>query len=70
MIKQGPRAVLEETEFSNSNFQAIAQSVARALLLFFTVEFKFPALIVFFGKAMWHCEKYGLDHQLFHSFTM
>lgn len=37
----------EEMEFSNSNFQPIAQSVAHGSLLFFTIKFKFPALLFF-----------------------
>lgn len=35
-------------EFSNSNFQPIAQSVVHGILLFFTIKFKFPALLFFF----------------------
>lgn len=50
MIMNVPGRV-RETEFSHPNFQAIAQSVAHAFLLFFTVKFKFPALIFFLGAA-------------------
>lgn len=57
MIKESPRASAEETEFSHSHFQAIAQSVVHAFLLFFTVKCKFSALTFFLGEAMWHSGK-------------
>lgn len=37
-------------EFSNSNFQPIAQPVVHGILLFFTIKFKFPALLFFFSS--------------------
>lgn len=57
VIKKVPGQNRGETEFSNSNFQAIAQSVAHAFLLFFTVKFKFPALMFFLGETMWQSGK-------------
>lgn len=46
----------KEMEFSNSNFQPIAQPVVHGILLFFTIKFKFPALLFFFplGEAKWY----------------